>query len=115
MNKIYTLVRPITEWEESTITYAAFSTKEDAENARQEIIDFWNKIKEAVSPKPKETPRYDVNFVDLDNYRERWYDWFMKLTNPVGRDWPYNSEGVYDSDLHSDPECYVEIVELPLY
>ena len=102
MNKIYTLIRPVRDYGETEITYAAFSTREDAEKARLEIIDFWNKLKEGVGP-PTEC--------------ENWFEWCNKLTDPIGKTWPYNSMGVYNYDVitNNSPEGCVEIRELPLY
>ncbi len=108
--KIYTLIRPVLDYEESETTFAAFLTREVAESARREIIDYWNRLKDELGERPNwETDEEWAIY-------EKWDDNFRETLEKSN--WPYNSkEAIFFDFQHSrhTPSEAVQISEVPLF
>lgn len=109
-NKIYTLIRPVLDYEESETTFAAFLTREAAEAARQEIINFWKNLKESIGEAPPSQTDEEWRVY------EEWDTWAQeKIDNAI---WPYNCRETYQYKFlyyGNAPEEEVQISEIPLF
>jgi len=117
MKKIYTLVRPVLDYEESETTYAAFFTEAEANAARDEIIAFWENILEKIKEIGEE-PNFDLYAEDdkgWDEYVE-WSDKRQKVIDSFSGKWPFDVEARYSCDITREtPSQAVEVRAIPLY
>ena len=109
-NKIYTLIRPVLDYEESETTFAAFLTREAAESARQEIIDFWNNAKKKIGEEPE---------WESDEEWKVYKKWDIRRDEIMGKlKWPYKSKEAILFDFRYSwrgPDEFIQISEVPLF
>ena len=111
--KIYTLVRPVLDYEESETTFAAFLTREDAEAAKNELVGEWKKIRQKIGD--------DVICDDIHNEEswDRYEKWDLKRRKIIEKcRLPFQAKNVYNYDLgssYNNPESSIEVRELPLF
>lgn len=116
MKQIYTLVRPVLDYEESETTFAAFFTEAEANAARAEIITFWKNILEEISEIGEE-PDFHLEGEGWEVYKE-WADKRIKIIHKFSGKWPLSSEDIYRADIVRRAHFFNEAVEvraIPLY
>lgn len=115
MNKIYTLLRPALDYDESEVTYAAFLTFSAAERAREEILEFCKNLKEKIGEEPRPAGASYKNWTPEEF--ETFSQWNLNLSEILNSAaWPYDC-GVYAMDLIRGDlkDEMVEIGELTLF
>lgn len=115
-NQIYTLVRPVLDYEESENTFAAFFTEAEANAARDLIIAYWKTILEKIKEVGEE-PDFHLEGSGWETYKE-WADKRIKIIHSFTQKWPFDCQDYYRSDLvrkGNTPEESVEVRAIPLY
>lgn len=109
---IYTLVRPVIEWEESEATFAAFLTEEEAKAGKARLVDFWKAIQASIG----EDPDYDPKVPGSWDIYEAWVT--RRDENVKNAEWPFDCSKLYEDDVKYggiNPEDAINVRAVPLF